>query len=630
MKQWIRTGAIFATSVLIALAAYGQQGAQDGQWPTYSGDLGSTKYAPLDQINADNIANLEVVWEWNSPDNDTRQGSARSNKVTPIYVDGTLYTTSMYGIVSAIDATTGETKWTYDSKMSMERRPGNLGYNARGLSYWSDGNGDDRIIFATQKNYMYALDTETGKLIPEFGKKGIVDLNEPYRREVNRSAVWAISPPLVVGDIIVVGRAINDGPTRKSMPPGDVFAFDAKTGAHAWTFYNPPLPGTLGADTWEDGSIEYSGNANVWTHMSADEELGLVYLPFGTPTNDWYGGHRHGDNVFAESIVAVKAKTGEYVWHFQHVHHGMWDYDIPTAPALVDIEVDGKAIKALAQVTKQGFLWVLDRESGEPVWSIEERPVPQTTAKGEKSSPTQPFPTKPAPFLDQGSTEDILIDYTPELKEEAKKILAEYNHGPLYTPAVEDKYTIYNPGWGGGGNWNGCAVDPDTGMIYIPAINCAPIAVMLNAPDPARSDFNFVGRQAAPPAGPQGLPLFRGPYSRVTAIDLNTGDHAWLKPLGDGPIDHPALKDLNLGPIGGFSRGFPLLTKTLLIIVSGGEYNLRAFDKVTGELVYRTELPGRVSAAPITYIHEDKQYIAMAIVAQGDKPESRIITLALP
>ncbi|HKC89103.1 MAG TPA: PQQ-binding-like beta-propeller repeat protein, partial [Blastocatellia bacterium] len=359
-------------------------------------------------------------------------------------------------------------------------------------------------------------------------------------------------------------------------PRGDIQAFDVRTGKPLWIFHTVPQAGESGNETWQNESWKYTGAANAWTLMSVDEELGYVYLPTGTPTNDWYGGHRLGNNLFAESLICLEAKTGKLVWHFQTVHHGLWDYDLPAAPTLVDITVKGKRIKAVAQITKTGFVWVFDRVNGKPVWPIEERAVPQSTVSGERTSPTQPFPTKPAPFESQGSTEDNLIDFTPELRAEAKQILEQYDHGPIFTPPTE-KGTINLPGWGGGGNWWGAAFDPQTGMLYVPSIT-APIVVKLVKPDPARSNFNYVRGGASIGGsvnGPRGLPLFKPPYGRITAINLNTGDHAWMIAHGDGDrkkinevIKEMSGKDVDVGPVGAGGGG-PLLTKTLLFVGQG-------------------------------------------------------------
>ena len=452
------TLATFMAALLLACwPAAGQRGMTAGQWIAYSGDRGSTKYSTLDQIDRGNVENLTVAWRWSSPDNDILEENPSkvpgSFKVTPIMVDGVMYTSTTYGIAVAIDPATGETLWVFDPQVWKGARPGNLGFNARGLAYWGEGDGVGRIIIGTNRGYVYAVDARTGELIQGFGDGGKIDLMVGLRHARDRRNLFSISPATICRDTIVMGMGLNDRPTLMEMTPGDVRGYDVRTGELKWAFHNPPRKGELGHDTWKDGSADYTGNTNVWTHMSADEELGLVYLPFGTPTNDFYGGHRKGQGLFAESIVCLDADTGELKWYFQHVHHGIWDWDLPTAPTLIDITVDGRDIKALAQVTKQGFLWVLDRTKGEAVWPIEERPVPQTTVEGEETWPTQPFPTKPAPFTLQGSTPDLLVDFTPEIKAKALEILKEYNYGPIYTPPLageDSKVTLVHPGWGGG------------------------------------------------------------------------------------------------------------------------------------------------------------------------------------
>ena len=395
-----------------------------------------------------------------------------------------------------------------------------------------------------------------------------------------------------------------------------------------WTFVSVPQPGQVGNDTWKDGAWEYTGNTNVWTLMSADPELGYVYLPFGTPTNDWFGGHRKGEGLFGETLVCVNAETGERVWHFQHVHHGVWDYDLPAAPALLDVTVDGKPVKAVAQITKQGFCWTLDRETGKPLWPVEERAVPQSTVPEEQTSPTQPFPTKPAPYVQQGVTEDDLIDFTPELRAEAKEIVEEFNYGPLYTPPNTEQDTLYVPGWQGSANWNGCAADPETGMLYIPVKKTA-ISVKLSKPDPARSNFDYVGKTKMGISGPQGLPLWKPPYSYIAALDMNTGDYTWRTTLGKGPKDHEALAGLDLPDLGDGGKGFPLLTKTLLFVgQESNEKQLYALDKQTGEILWQMETPGRISGAPLTYMAGSKQHIVFATSGRGGPVE--LIALRLP
>ena len=363
-------------------------------------------------------------------------------------VDGVLYIRTSLSIVAAIDAATGEQLWVRDVGSHEAGRPTNLGWNSRGVGYWSDG-AESRIFLATGDSHLWSFDAATGRPIGRFGSDGKIDLTQGLRRPIDRSAYQVISPPMIVGDVVVVNSSIADGPRYKTAPPGDIRGFDTRTGELRWTFHTVAQAGEVGNDTWEDDSWTYTGNANAWSIMSADQELGYVYLPIGTPTNDWYGGHRLGDNLFAESLVCLDAATGERVWHFQMVHHGLWDYDLPAAPTLVDIMVDGREIKAVAQVSKQGFTYVFDRVTGEPVWPIEERPVAQSSVPGERASPTQPFPTRPPAFERQGIAVDDLIDFTPELRAEAEEILSQHEYGGLFHPPSLTG-TIQMPGWGGG------------------------------------------------------------------------------------------------------------------------------------------------------------------------------------
>ena len=619
-----------------SLAANAQQGATDGQWPSYNGDLGATQYAPLAQIHGGNLDRVRVAWQWSSPHQALAEATpsltAGGFKGTPIMVDGVLYVRTSLSVVAAVDAATGRQLWSFDPKSYDAGRPTNLGFNTRGVAHWS-GNGRSLIFVATGDSRLWALDARTGNPVPEFGNRGSVDLIEGLRRETPRGAYTVMSPPLVVGDLVIVGSSISDGPRYMTAPPGDVRAFDVRTGRQVWVFHTVPQPGEPGHETWEGGSADYTGNANVWTVMSADPELGLVYLPTGTPTNDWYGGHRLGDNLFAESIVAVEAATGRYVWHYQVVHHGLWDYDLPAAPTLVDVVVNGRPVKALAQITKQGFVFVLDRATGEPIWPIVERPVPPSSVPGEKASPTQPFPTKPAPFESQGIGPSDLIDYTPELRAEAEAILYESDFGPLYTPPTL-RGTLNNPGWFGGANWFGAAADPKTGMLYVPS-RTNPIKVQLVEADPARSDFRYMrgGDQSA--RGPRGLPLIKGPHLRLTAINLNSGDHAWQVPLGDGVRQRViGMGAPDPGPQGGGAFTGPLLTETLVFVGHAGARDgreaappaLLAIDKATGRTLGELELPEIPNGTPMTYVVGGRQ---MLVVAVGAGPTAGLVALAL-
>ena len=630
---WTR---ILVLGTVVISNAAAQQGTKDGQWRSYGGDKGSTKYAPLDQITRNNFAELEIAWQWESIDAEvmalpnTRVRPSRF-EATPLMVDGVLYTSTSFSQVAAIDAGTGETIWKYDSGSWRAGRPANLGFVHRGVVYWGKGD-EEKIIIATGDSKLIALDPKTGKPISDFGDGGQVDLRQGLNRVPRLAEHQVNSPPIICRDVIVVGSVIFDRPSTQAYVRGDIRGFDVRTGKKLWQFHSIPQEGEFGNETWENGSWKYSGNTNVWSLMSADEELGYVYLPFGAATNDFYGGHRHGDNLFANSLVCLNAETGERVWHFQTVHHDLWDYDLPCAPNLVDVVVDGKAIKAVAQMSKTGFCYVFDRVTGEPVWPIPEVPVPQSTVPGEKTSPTQPMPTKPPPFANQGVIEDTVIDFTPELKQAALDIIKEYPHSPIFTPGSETG-VFMSPGDGGGANWMGAALDPETSIVYVPSISYSQL-LKLTKPDPNRSDMRYLLRgMPASAGGPDGLPLIKPPYSRITAIDLKDGTHAWMKPVGKGIENHPKLRGLNIPPTGGGGWAYPLVTKTLLIAAHGGD--MLAMDKATGELLAKLELRdangealGRVSGSPMTYMHEGKQYIAVAVT--GEEAKARLIALALP
>ncbi len=603
------------------------------EWTSYGSDLKSTKYSALAQIHAANFSDLEVAWVWDSPDNPMVRANRRLTpigfKSTPIITEGVLYVSTSLGQVAAIEATSGKELWRFDSESWKAGRPTNLGFNHRGVALWQS-KGASRILMPTNDGRLWSLDSITGKPDPEFGEGGVVDLTAGLGRDVDRKLYSVISAPTVVGDTVVVGSSIMDAPRTKEMPPGHVRGFDVRTGEQNWMFHTIAQRGEAGVETWENDSWIKTGNTNVWTLMSADPETGYVYLPTGTPTNDWYGGHRKGDNLFAESLVCVDAATGAKVWHFQMVHHGLWDYDLPAAPNLVDIVVDGAPIKAVAQVSKQGFLYVFDRLTGKPVWPIEERAVPQSTVPGEASSPTQPHPTWPAPFEQQGISDDTLIDYTPELRQAAQEIVDQYDHGPLFTPPSL-RGAINLPGWGGGGNWTGAAVDPDSGVIYIPSVS-SPMVVKLVEGDPAKTEFDYVRSSAVNSLnGPAGLPLVKPPYSRITAIDLNTGEHVWMAPFGDGLRQRVIAAGVpDPGPVGGVRPTGPLLTKTLLMVGEGGRSPkpvLRAYEKSSGAVIGEIEVPGPPTGTPMTFMENGRQYI---VLATGYADQAKLVALALP
>jgi quinoprotein glucose dehydrogenase len=623
----------------------------DVEWRTYGGSYASARYSPLAQIDRSNVQTLRVAWRWRSPDHDVMARvpdiETFVNEATPLMVGGVLYVSTSLSQVAAIDAATGQTRWTYDPEVWKLGTPPNLGWVHRGVAYWTDGR-EARIFIGTGNAFLIALDARTGQPIPGFGNGGRIDLTEGLGREVDRLWYSVTSPPVVVRDVVVVGASILDFPMRPDMPPGHVRGFDARTGQVRWIFHAIPQAGEAGNETWEGESWKTTGAANVWAPMSADEDLSYVYLPFSTPANDYYGGNRHGDNLFGESLVCLDAATGRRVWHYQIVRHGVWDYDLPAAPNLADVTVDGRPVKAVAQVTKQGFVFVFDRVTGRPLWPIEERPVPQSKVPGERTAATQPFPTRPAPVDQQGVRPEDVIDFTPELRREALGILERYDWGPLYTPPSE-RGTIFVPGVAGGASWSGAALDPATGWLYVTS-RTLPFVTQLNRPGlPVPAGARYVAAPV-PLFGPENLPLFKPPFGRIVAIDLNRGEHAWTVPLGEGPRKHPSLAALELPRLGSSRRGFPLVTRTLLFAAQEGrvtglrwardhpwvriftwasvEPTLEVFDKTTGALLAKIELPANAQGALMTYMVRGKQYIVVPV--GGANLPAELVALSLP
>ncbi|MGE0461375.1 MAG: pyrroloquinoline quinone-dependent dehydrogenase [Vicinamibacterales bacterium] len=649
-----------------------------GEWPTYGGDLASTKYSPLDQITPQNFSSLHVAWRAPSPDgvltmtmpgggewtSDARAVFAelsridptrwRDNqppiignfKATPLMIGGTLYFNTPLSIGAAVDARTGRTRWVYNPRSyEAGTTTMSLRWNQRGVAYWRDAAGaDERIFWGTGDGYLIAVDAKTGRPVPGFGVNGRVDLMEglPRARRGTRDYLNALtysvqSPPVVVRDVVIVPASISSLVSQKEQIPGFIRGYDARTGQVRWTFHTVPRPGEPGHDTWLDGSWEPAGKVTVWTLMSADEELGYLYLPTNTTAPDFYGGHRPGDNLFAESLLCLDVETGRRVWHFQTVHHGLWDYDNPAAPNLLDLTVNGRRIKAVAQVTKHGFVFTFDRVTGEPVWPIVEKPVPPSDVPGERASPTQPFPSKPAPFEYQGVTMDDLVDFTPELRRMAQEAVKGFRMGPLFTPPSLEG-TLARPGSVGGANWSGAAVDPETGMLYVPSRNGF-AAFTLSKPDPAlNSNLLYMQVPGRSPQMPQGLPLLKPPYSRVTAIDMNTGEHRWMLPAGEGRRvrNLPPLKGLDLPPLGGDSTySGPLATKTMLVYAlttggSSGGPRLVALDKATGRELASADLPGIAIGTPMTYLAEGRQYIALTVQGETPRDVPELVALGLP
>jgi quinoprotein glucose dehydrogenase len=627
----------------------------NGEWQTYGGDLHSTRYSALDQINAENFNKLEVAFRFRTDMLGPRPEFQL--QTTPLMVKGVLYfTAGTRRAVVAADAATGEMLWMYSMNEGKRGESAPRQLSGRGVSYWTDGT-DERIIYVTPGYQMVALNAKTGDPVLSFGKNGIVDLkeNDDQPMDLVTGEVGLHSAPIVVNDVVVVGAAHLAGgvPKSKTNQKGYVRGFDARTGRRLWIFHTIPRPGEFGNDTWEGDSWSYTGNTGSWAQMSADPELGLVYLPVELPTGDYYGGHRPGNGLFGESIVAVDVKTGVRKWHYQLVHHGIWDMDIPCAPIIADLNVNGRVVKAVAQPTKQGWVYVFDRATGQPVWPIEERPVEKGNVPGEWYSPTQPFVTKPPAFERQGVTEDDLIDFTPELRAQAKQIISNYKIGPLFTPPVVSTWprplgTLISPVVTGGANWQGGSLDPETNILYIFS-NSGVQALGLVPPPEGRSDMTMVqgvarNPNAAAPAGGgrgggggeggggltvQGLPLLKPPYATITALNLNEGTKVWQIAHGETPDNiknNPALKGLTIPRTGRQGRIGVLTTKSLVVAGEGGFFTapngqrgamLRAYDKATGNEVGAVYMPAPQTGSPMTYMLNGKQYITVSIAGPG-------------
>jgi quinoprotein glucose dehydrogenase len=668
----VRRCARACLAVVVGLVAGAQLGAQggppkggphngtaNGEWRTYGGDLASTRYSPLDQINAANFSTLEVAWRLKTDNLGPRPEV--NFQSTPLMVGGVLYTTAgSRRAVVALDAATGEMLWIHreDEGKRGEEAPRRL--SGRGLAHWTDGR-NARIIYVTPGYRMIALDAKTGNPIPSFGKGGAVDLKLETDQEMDpiTGDVGLHAAPVIANGVVIIGAAHTEGsrPVSRRNDKGYVRGYDVRTGKRLWIFHTIPKPGEPGYETWESGSEEYTGNNGVWAQMSVDEELGLVYLPTEMPTGDYYGGHRHGDNLYSDSLVAIDLKTGKRRWHYQFIQHDIWDWDLPCAPILADVTIDGRLRRIAAQPTKQGWLYVFDRVTGEPVWPIERRPVEQTNVPGEKTSPTQPFVMKPPPFERQGVSIDDLIDFTPELRAEAVKRVSLFKIGPLFTPPVVSTWdgplaTLMLPNATGGANWQGGSFDPETGTFYIfsnTAVSTLGLVPGKNRPgDP--SDMAYVLGQTPNPDNPkanpvgtnvQGLPLIKPPYGRITAIDLNKGELVWQIAHGETPDNvrnHPLLKGLTIPRTGRQGRIGTLVTKTLVIAGEGGFFTLpdgrrgamlRAYNKATGAEVGSVYMHAPQTGSPMTYMVNGRQHIVVAVSAPPNTP-GELIAFRLP
>src|SRR5262245_54763355 len=689
VRARVLPGIVVALAAAFGPALGGQSPSQSSppastaqaEWRFFGSDAGATRYSPASQITSGNVRDLRVAWRWSARNFGARP--ATSMQVSPVIVNGVLYTTA--GVnrdVVALDAATGQQLWHwrptgdllkwFDIVEPLARTSG------RGLTYWTDGSGDERI-FVVMNNYMLvALDAKTGRQVASFGKNGIVDMGDNLRWNERPGLprdgrVGNTSPPAIVGNVLVASISMHTGSTpnlpnasiNEQWPmniPGDVVGYDTRTGKMLWRFNTIPHAGDIGTESWltadrkvwevpnglnawakdhpelREASNSYSGNAGFWAPAVGDPELGLFYIPVESPTSDYSGGYRPGNNLFGNSIVAINAQTGRRVWHFQMTHHDIWDYDPPCAPILADITVAGRPIKAIVQLTKQGMVFVLDRTNGRPVWPIEERPVPKSDVPGEWTSPTQPFPTKPAAIEVQGVTENDLVDFTPEIKAEALRVAHQFRLGGLYAPsslpnaADGTMGTLTAPSASGGVNWPGGAIDPVDDVLYV-ASQTTLFRAQLSEGSPKTGVLYHDTRGQAAGASTTvfGLPLIKPPYGRVTAVDLKTGERLWMVPHGNTPDSikrNPKLQGVEIPNTGAQTRGTGLLvTSTLLFGGEGGVTPLlRAWDKKTGAVVAEIQLPGPTTGFPVTYMKAGRQYIAVA-ARVGDAVE--IVALAL-
>jgi quinoprotein glucose dehydrogenase len=660
---FVRIVGIALACGLVAWPAPAQQGVKNGEWRTYGGDLGNTHYSPLDQISASNFDKLEVAWRFKT----TNLGPRPENNLetTPLMANGVVYATAgTRRSVVALDAGTGELLWVHGESEGARGTAAPRPLSGRGLSYWTDGR-EERILYVTPGYRLVALNAKTGNPVSGFGRDGVVDLklDDDQEMDLVTGEVGLHATPVVAGDTVIVGAAHRAGgvPRSKTNVKGYVRGFDVRTGKRLWIFHTIPRPGEFGYNTWEKDSAEYTGNTGVWGQITVDEDLGIAYLPVELPTGDFYGGHRPGNGLFGETLVAVDLKTGQRKWHYQLVHHGIWDMDIPCAPILVDVTINGQVVKAVAQPTKQAILYVFNRVTGQPIWPFEERAVEKGEVPGEWYSPTQPFPTKPPPYDRAGLVLDDLIDFTPALRAEAVKFTSRYKLGPIFTPPVVSKVdgplaTLALAVAGGGTNWAGGSYDPETHIVYVPSQRS--IISLGLVPGGTRTDFAYISgtarapgadaRPAAPPQGKglgggltiQGLPLDKPPYGSISAIDMNRGEILWRVANGETPdniSNHPALQGLTIPRTGRPGIFGVLVTKSLVIAGESGFFTtpsgqkgamLRAYDKASGKDAGAVYMPAGQTGTPMTYMLNGKQYIVLAIGGPGY--DSEFVAYRLP
>lgn len=594
------------------------------EWPYYGGDAGGMRYSPLDEINRSNVSRLRVAWTYHTGEvsDGTKYPVRSAFETTPLIVDGVLYLTTPFNRLVALDAETGRELWSFDPKIDRSAPYPML--TNRGAAFWSDGR-DRRLYYGTLDGRLFAIDAATGKPVESFGRGGFVDLREGVAEKFPAAGYGMTSPPAVYKNRIICGSFVPDGSPRG--PSGDVRAFDARTGRPVWRFHVVPRPGEFGHDTWEADSWRERAGANMWSIASVDIDRGIVYLPLTSPASDYYGGDRKGANLFGDALVALDAATGRRLWHFQTVHHNIWDYDLPAQPSLVTLLREGKPVPAVVQVTKTGFVFVFDRVSGKPLFDIEERPVPPSEVPGEQAHPTQPFPVKPPPFARQSFRREELTDVTEQSRAFCSKLLDGAEIGSLYTP-IGLTPTILFPGTNGGANWGGASFDPETYTLYVNSMDVGMVYRLVERPE--GSELPYRARGAATPNSrfwdPNLYPCQKPPWGHLTAIDLNTGEFRWRVVLG--VIDE--LLERGLPPTGTSNLGGSIVTAGGLVFIGAtNDSRFRAFDKDTGRELWVTRLPASAHATPATYRGKRSGRQFVVIAAGGGNKYNKVYSDAL-
>jgi quinoprotein glucose dehydrogenase len=617
----------FKTRLRLCVAVAASVSAAAAQeWPSYGNDPGGNRYSPLKQIDKTNVGKLTVAWTFHTGDvsDGSKYPSRSAFECTPLVVDGVLYLTTPFARAIALEAETGKELWTFDPKLDLDRRY-NLFIN-RGASYWASGD-EKRIFLGTLDGRLFSLDARTGKPDPSFGNDGWIDLRKGVAEEFPDAGYGLTSPVTIYKDLVITGALASDGAPRG--PSGAIRAFNARTGKLVWRFNTVPQPGEFGHDTWEGDSWKNRGGVNAWSILSVDQERGMVFVPLTSPATDTYGGDRKGDNLFGDCILALDAATGKRIWHFQTIHHDLWDWDLPAQPNLVTVRREGKDVPAVAQITKLGFVYVLDRLTGKPLFPVEERPVPQSVIPGEQTSPTQPFPVKPPTFARQTMSLDELTDVTPESRAECQKMIEGAVTGPMFRP-IGPKYTIMFPGTNGGANWGGGSYDPSSGVLFVNSMDVGALWRMIERPEGSEIPYRTQSRGGRFWDKNQ-YPCQKPPWAHLTAIDLNTGEFRWRATLG--VIDELVAR--GIPPTGTSNLGGSIVTAGGLVFIGAtNDSRFRAFDAETGKELWVTKLPASAHATPITFRGKNgKQYVVIA-AGGGNKYNTTfsdsLIAFALP